>query len=307
MRSGWKSQARRILAPVVLVAAVLTPAWPVQSGRIAGARHHARGKSRPDDPRHDRVPAPECVQPRRPRHRGGRRAGQPAALLHGQHRRRRLANDGRRRDLDQHLGRLLRGRVHRRPRRRRIRSQHHLRRHRLRLPARQYLARHRHLQVERRRQDLAAHRPARGRHDRAHPGPPVKSQSRLRRRRRQPLQADQGARHLPVARRRQDLGSRLRRERPHRRRRRDDGSQEPRRADCRTVDGRAEAVDDRVGQRRRRHREDHRRRQHLAAAAYRPAGRPHRQGRRVDLRRELAARLRADRSRQRPGWHLSIG
>ena len=28
MRSGWKSQARRILAPVVLVVAVLTPAWP---------------------------------------------------------------------------------------------------------------------------------------------------------------------------------------------------------------------------------------------------------------------------------------
>ena len=28
MRSGWKSQARRILAPVVLVAAVLMPAWP---------------------------------------------------------------------------------------------------------------------------------------------------------------------------------------------------------------------------------------------------------------------------------------
>ena len=47
MRSGWKSQARRILAPVVLVAAVLTPAWPVSQAASQAPATTAGAKADP--------------------------------------------------------------------------------------------------------------------------------------------------------------------------------------------------------------------------------------------------------------------
>ena len=66
----------------------------------------------------------------------------------------------------------------------------------------------RHVQVHRRRQDVAAHRPAQRRLDRPHPDPPDQSRRRLRRGARQSVRAEQGARRLPLARRRHDLGAR---------------------------------------------------------------------------------------------------
>ena len=120
VRDG-RVRPRRILAPS-FVAAVLMPAWPVVTPAVAGSPPAAAGKADPTILGTIAFRHSERVQPRRPGHRGRRRAERRAALLHGQHGRRRLANDGRRHDLDEHLRRLLRGRVHRRPRRRRIRS-----------------------------------------------------------------------------------------------------------------------------------------------------------------------------------------
>ena len=77
-----------------------------------------------------------------------------------------------------------------------VRSERDLRRHRIGVPARQHLAGRRDVQVHRRRQDLAAHRPAQRRHDRPHQDPPDQPESRLRRGARQPLRAEQGARRL---------------------------------------------------------------------------------------------------------------
>ena len=181
MRSGWKSQARRILAPVVLVAAVLTPAWPVSQ---AASQAPATTPGAKADPtilgtiafRHLSVFS-----------RGGRVTAVAGVPANQQLYYMGSTGGGVWRTTDAgatwtnisdgffeagSIGALAVAESE---------SQHHLRRHRLRLPARQHLARHRHLQVERRRQDVAAHRPARCRHDRPHPGPSDQSRSRLRR------------------------------------------------------------------------------------------------------------------------------
>ena len=99
------------------------------------------------------------LEPRRPRHGGDRRAAKPRPLLHGRRRRRRLAHDRCRRALGAADRRPDRRRHDRRGRGRALRSQRHLRRHRIGRPARQRHQRRRRLQVDRRRQDVDAHRP----------------------------------------------------------------------------------------------------------------------------------------------------
>ena len=112
----------------------------------AALRRHALAQHRP--------------VPRRP-HQGGGRARQPAAhLLHRRGQRRRVEDDRRRPHLEADLRRPA-DRLDRRGRRRAVRSQHRLRRQRRRPAAAGPLGRRRHLQVDRRRQDVDAPRPAR--------------------------------------------------------------------------------------------------------------------------------------------------
>ena len=76
-------------------------------------------------------------------------------------------------------------------------SRHHLRRQRRRLAPARSFHRRRHLQIHRRRQNLAAPRPARRPANRRHHRRPARSQSRFRRGARPSLRPERRARRLP--------------------------------------------------------------------------------------------------------------
>ena len=89
-----------------------------------------------------------------------------------------------------------------------VRSERRLGRHRRGVHPQQHLDRQRHLQVDRRRQDLDAHGPRQDRPHRPHRHRPEEPRHRARVRARPRLRSAAGARRLPHHRRRQDVGAR---------------------------------------------------------------------------------------------------
>ena len=104
---------------------------------------------------------------------------QPKHVLHGRRQRRRVPDDGRRRDLDADHRRQGAARLDGSHRGRRFGSEHHLSRHRIGRRAQQRVDRPRHLQVDRRRQDVEVRRPLQRRPDRRRPHPSDQSRHRL--------------------------------------------------------------------------------------------------------------------------------
>ena len=92
-----------------------------------------------------------------------------------------------------------------RDRGRAVRSERHLRRQRRRTRASGSLGRRRHLQVDRRGEDLDAPRPPRRSADSVHHRRPAKSEPAVRRGPRPSVRTERGARHLPLDRRRRDV------------------------------------------------------------------------------------------------------
>ena len=87
-----------------------------------------------------------------------------------------------------------------------VQPRRRLHRHRRGRHSRQHHSGRRRLQVDRRRQDVDAHRPRRHAGDREDPRPPDQPRSRLRRGVRPSRRAEPGSRRLPIEGRRQDLG-----------------------------------------------------------------------------------------------------
>ena len=139
--------------------------------------------------------------------RGGRTVGASGSaaaaqrLLRRRQQRRRLEDDRRRPHVDADLRRPADA-VDRHDRRRAVRPQRHLRRQRRRAAAPRPRGRRRHLQVDRRRPDVDASRPARGAADRRHPDRSEGSVARVRGGARPSVRAERGARRLPLDRRR---------------------------------------------------------------------------------------------------------
>ena len=106
--------------------------------------------------------------------------------------------------------------------------EHHLRRHRRAEQPAEFVVRRRHLQVDRRRQDVHQRRPQGDAVDRARRRAPDQAGHRLRGGHRPPLRAEQGARALQDDRRRQDLDEHQVHRRGHRLHRRGDGPGEAR-------------------------------------------------------------------------------
>ena len=139
---------------------------------------------------------------------------------------------------------------------------------------------------------------------------PTNPEPRLRRGARQPVRAEQGARRLSLARRRQDLGAHRCDQRSHGRRRPLDGHEEPGRPHSRRC-GRSSASRGRSipAAPKAACIKIHRRRRDAGRSV---GGRTAvegdgRQGRRVDLARESAARLRDRRSRRQAGRRVPLG
>lgn len=153
---------------------------------------------------------------RRTRHRRHRRALATAHLLHGRHRRRHLAHDRRRRQLDTDLRRSDPGRLHRRHLRRGLGPERHLRGDRVGWHPEQRLHGAGRLQIDRCRAHLELRRPARGRADRWRPHPSDEPGCRVRRRCRECVQAEPGARCLPHQGRWEDMAESPLRLRQHR-------------------------------------------------------------------------------------------
>ena len=151
--------------------------------------------------------------------RAVRRARRPAHLLRRHRLRRRLEVDRRRPHAGSRSSTTSRSSSIGSHRRRAVRPERRLRRHRRGEHPRQRRGRQRHLQVDRRRQDLEARLEA-GRPDRHDGRPPDEPRHRLRRRARPRLRPQPGARRLPHHRRRQDLAAGARQGRRHRRQRR---------------------------------------------------------------------------------------
>ena len=175
--------------------------------------------------------------------------------------------------------------------------QHRLRRHRRAEQPPDLVVRRRHLQDDRRRQDLAEHRPARNADHRPHRHRPQESGNGLRRSAGSPVRTQQGTRRLQDDRRRRELepGQVHRRgHRVHRHRHRSGQHQHPL---CRELSAATHGLLLQRRRTRQRAVEDHGRRQELDQADLRPAARhlrPHR-ARRLPL--ESQRRLRADRGR----------
>ncbi len=195
-------------------------------------------------------------------------------------------------------------------RRRAVRPQRRLRRLRRGQHPRQRRGRQRHLQVDRRRQDLEARLEAGGA-DRHHRGPPEEPRRRLRRGARPRLRPQPGARRLPHRGRRQDLGAGAQEGRRHRRLRRGTRPEQPQCRLRRPLAGPPQALGDdqrrpgqrpvRVARRRRDLEAVDRRRRRRRCRGRRPAGRRLGQGRRRGRAVRQPAGLRPDRGgRGRP-------
>ena len=145
---------------------------------------------------------------------------QPGGLLLRRRRRRRVEERRRRPVLGERDRRFPDHRIDRRAGGRPVRRQRDLRRHgRVDDPHRRH-PRRRRLQVDRRRGDLAPHRPRRIPPHRRDPRPPRRSRRRVRRRARPRVEGQPRARSVPLEGRRRDLGTRAPRQRTRRRRRR---------------------------------------------------------------------------------------
>ncbi len=193
----WSSHDRSQSIPPPLPYHAFPPSSPRRRGR--------REQRRPS-----RVQAPQ-VPPRRPRRRWARRARlrrprRPAHLLRRHRGRRRLEIGRRRYPLETDLRRPAH-RHHRVHRRGSVGPQRRLRRLRRGQHPRQRAARQRHLQVDRRRQDVEARLAAAG-PDRHHDRPPDQPGYCVRRGARPRVRAERRARRLPHHRRRQDLEAR---------------------------------------------------------------------------------------------------
>ena len=201
----------------------------------------------------------------------------------------------RRRDLELDLRRSA-GLLDRIDRRRAIEPERRLRRLGRGQHPRQRRRRQRHLQVDRRRQDLDARLEA-GRPDRHDGRAPDQPRHRVRRGARPRLRPEPGARRLPHDGRRQDVAAGPEEGRGHRRLRRRDGSVEPGDPLRRLLAGAPPAVGSVERRARQRPLRLARRRRHLEAAhRQRPARRHLGQGRRRGRAVRRPARLRADRS-----------
>ena len=188
--------------------------WPSEASQPVAAG--------PQGARHLRGPQHRPGQHGRPHRRHRRRRERSQDRLR-RHRLRRPVEDHRqRRHLDADL-RPPNQRLHRRRRRVAVEPQHRLGRHRrAQRPQQRRLGRRR-LQIDRRRQDLAAHGPQGFAHHRPHRHSSDEPRHRLRRRPGPPLGAEQGTRHLQDDRRRQDLGGVQVHRREHRLHRPGDG------------------------------------------------------------------------------------
>ena len=188
--------------------------------------------------------------------------------------------------------------VGRRGRRLRLEPRRRLHRHRRGRHPRQHHPGRRRVQVDRRRQDVDAHRPRRHAGHRQDPRPPDEPGSRLRRGVRPPRGAESRSRRLPVEGRRQDLGEDPVPRQQDRRERAGDRSEQPAGDLRRAVGGVPERVRDVERRPRQRHLQVDRRRRSLDRdlAQPRAAESDARQDRPLGVRRRLEPRLRADRS-----------
>ena len=206
------------------------------------------------------------THPRRPRARRGRPPHGRSRLLPGHRRRRRLEDGGRRGELAERLRRLLRHRLRRGRRGQHFTPRHRLRRHGRDVLPRQRLARRRRLPLRRRRRELAAPRARGDASDRPRAHTSGEPRHRLGGGARRLLGRERGARRLPHARRRRDLGEGPLPGRGHRRDRSRPRSREPGHP-VRVVPG-IEALPLGLPQRGPRHRtlQEHGRRRHLDRA-----------------------------------------
>jgi len=237
-----------------------------RAGTAARRQHHGPARRLPGAPVSD-----DRALARRPRDGSGRRAQRAQRVLHGRLGRRRVEDGRLRHHLAADLGRLLRDGLDRRHPRGRLRPERHLCGHRLGRHPQQRHPGSRRLQVRRRRQDVAVHRPQGRGPDRRGADPPHGSRHRLHRRPGERLRPQRRPRGLPHDRRRQDVAEgavHLRLDRMHRPGVR---AGQPQGDLRRHVARPAQAVDHHLGRPGGRHLQVHRRRRHVDEAHHRAA------------------------------------
>ena len=253
---------------------------PRRRGREKDRRHRSRpaaamAPAAPgDESRYavqgDAVAAHRAVRRRRPLRRRRRPQGQPAGDVRRHRHGRRLEDRKRRGQLDA-PDRRTADALDRRHRRLRVRSGHRLARNGRSQSFPGLHRRHRGLQVDRRRQNLAAHGPGRDADDRPDPHPPGQSRYRLCRRHRPRVDRQSRPRRVQDDRRRQDLAEGFLHQRKGRGHRPGHGPDEARYPD--RLDGQPHppALERPAPGRRGRPVQDDRRRQDLEGADQRPS------------------------------------
>ncbi len=166
--------------------------------RSLGRMSHRAGRAthRPVDVLGDAL-ADDRTVPRRPHEGGGGHSEQPNVFYVGVEQRRRVEDDRLRPHVEADLRRPA-DRLDRRDRRRAVEPERDLRRQRRGAAAARPLDRRRRLQVDRRRQDVDAPRPARRPADPADRRRPARSRPPVRRGARPPVRAERRARRLPL-------------------------------------------------------------------------------------------------------------
>ena len=214
--------------------ALLALLGPTVAARTADRSAHVLGDAMAND----------RAAPREPHQGRGGDSRSAERVLHRRRERRRVEDDRLRPHLDPDFRRPA-DRLDRRDRARAVEPEHHLRRKRRGTAAPRPLDRRRHLQVDRRRQDLDAPRPARRTADSADRRRPARSESAVRRRPGPPVRPERRARLVPLDRRRRDVSESLIQGREHRRDRRRARSRRPRHRVLRALGSAAGSVGER--------------------------------------------------------------
>ena len=233
-----------------------------------------------------------------------RRAGALESVLHRLRQRRRLDDERLRPHVEADFRRPA-DRIDRRHRRCAVRSQCDLRRQRRRHRAARPLHRRRHLQIDRRGEDMDAPRPSRRPADSVHRRRPARRQSPVRCGAGPSVRAERRARRLPIDRRRTNVSESVLQGREHRRvGPRARSAESRRRLRVSVGDASGSVGERRLERHQRRHLQIDRRRHDVASADTRSAG-GRRAGRRRDRAERAAPHLRVGRVAA-GGRHLSL-